>query len=427
MIANDTQRKKKRLRNTIIVLAPLVVTVLIFTGGYLYSTHATQTERARIRVQLREDVLYDLDYLLWALEENLPTMDIIRRKNGIDLLGLGQELRENLADPEVEVYFMYFWRMLGSDFIGPSGPVYPTGSLLRVDEGMRQWFRLEYGRHDLPLSARNVALFDRTPNFVVPIGAGAYFNPVQSIATNIIEEGRIAFYRINNFTERLTPFENMQTRQFLENITDYEHLIIDLRGNTGGALWFFDEILGRFLIDEVHTAYFHNFYMDGRHNIEFMDAMGDMRPQSAPFNIDDVKGFIADEYLHIIDDITQTQYHYVYRHTVTPAYPEALFSGRVWMLVDENMMGAAQMAAAFYKDIFTLVGETTGGGLSFCNMAGVSNFITLPRTGIIIRYDAVLSLDSNGRPIEYGTEPHFFNRPGMDALETVLAFIDEDL
>jgi len=33
--------------------------------------------------------------------------------------------------------------------------------------------------------------------------------------------------------------------------------------------------------------------------------------------------------------------------------------------------------------------------------------------------------DRYGRPLEAGTIPHYFNRPGMDALETVLAMIEE--
>jgi len=33
--------------------------------------------------------------------------------------------------------------------------------------------------------------------------------------------------------------------------------------------------------------------------------------------------------------------------------------------------------------------------------------------------------DERGRPIEAGTEPHYSNRGGMDALETVLALIVE--
>jgi len=49
----------------------------------------------------------------------------------------------------------------------------------------------------------------------------------------------------------------------------------------------------------------------------------------------------------------------------------------------------------------------------------------MPNTGIIFYFDIFYVTDSRGRPLEAGTIPHFFNRPGMDALETVLALIAE--
>ena len=94
------------------------------------------------------------------------------------------------------------------------------------------------------------------------------------------------------------------------------------------------------------------------------------------------------------------------------------------MLIDENVYSSALDVAAVHKDIgfATFVGETTGGG---AGSPWYSNFFSLPNTGIIIRYDPGLVVDVRGRPLEYGIEPHYFNRPEMDALETVLAMIAE--
>jgi len=158
-----------------------------------------------------------------------------------------------------------------------------------------------------------------------------------------------------------------------------------------------------------------------------MNSMADVRPQSMPIDIDYFRAFLAPQYLHVLYDIMRMDYYYVYAHTLQPSELQTQFNGKIWMLVDENMFSAAQWVATFYKEIgfATLVGNTTGGGLAFCSVAMFSNYITLPNTGIIVRYDTMLSLDPRGRPIEYGTEPHYFNRPGMDALETVLALIEE--
>jgi len=250
---------------------------------------------------------------------------------------------------------------------------------------------------------------------------------MQSIETEIIEEGRIAYYGIARFSERLTPYECELTQQFLAKIADFEHFIIDLRGVTGGALWFFDEILGRPLISEEKYVYFHNFYRAGSRNLAFFEAMGSRRPQSSAFDISGFADIISDEYLHVLGYLTDMDFHYLYRYTLTPSSTPYGFSGKIWILIDEHTIDAAQVAAAFYKEIgfATFVGNTTGGSAAICSAAGSSNFITLPNTSFVIRYDVVLTLAPSGRPIEYGTDPHYFNRPGMCALETVLALIEE--
>jgi len=44
---------------------------------------------------------------------------------------------------------------------------------------------------------------------------------------------------------------------------------------------------------------------------------------------------------------------------------------------------------------------------------------------IIFCFDIFYVTDSLGRPLEAGNVPHYFNRPGIDALEAVLALIKE--
>ena len=66
------------------------------------------------------------------------------------------------------------------------------------------------------------------------------------------------------------------------------------------------------------------------------------------------------------------------------------------------------------------MGDTTGGGFGGPRVA-----VPMPNTGVIFYFDMFYITDARGRPIEAGTDPHFFNRPGMDALETVLALIAE--
>ena len=53
-------------------------------------------------------------------------------------------------------------------------------------------------------------------------------------------------------------------------------------------------------------------------------------------------------------------------------------------------------------------------------------FSALPNTGLIVSWDIDYVTDQYGRALnEFPTKPQYFNREGMDALETVLQMIEE--
>jgi ABC-type glycerol-3-phosphate transport system substrate-binding protein len=86
------------------------------------------------------------------------------------------------------------------------------------------------------------------------------------------------------------------------------------------------------------------------------------------------------------------------------------------------MGSAAQIVPWVVKEIdfATLVGEVTGGILG-----GPRTFVALPNSGIVFQMDLFYITDQYGFPLEAGTTPHYFNRDGYDALETVLQMIAE--
>ena len=107
-----------------------------------------------------------------------------------------------------------------------------------------------------------------------------------------------------------------------------------------------------------------------------------------------------------------------------PYIPDTSFDGKVWLLTNGNNYSGGALFARHAKEMgfATLVGEQTGG--AYTTSAGM--FFALPNTGIILRWDIDYLTDSEGRALnEFPTTPHHLNRPGMDALETVLKLIEE--
>jgi len=209
-----------------------------------------------------------------------------------------------------------------------------------------------------------------------------------------------------------------------------EHMIIDLRGNEGGDVkHFVDEILRPILRRPIDPDAF-IFFKDG----PYVRRFGDLIFEPATFTsfmamtehyrpIDEI---LAEFDLPDMPQVDRERLHFgAPAGNALPLEPEPFaprFHGKIWLLVDDHVLSSAQVAAWLASETghITLVGDVTGG-----NMGGPRTIAFMPNTGIMFQFDIFYITDSQGRPFEAGTVPHHFNRPGMDALETVLALIEE--
>jgi len=432
--------KKKPIITGISAIA--IIAVVAFFAVPIISYFTPYHWRNRLS---RADILYDFDYMIATLEDNFPSFGIIYRRNGVDMLEVAGDVRHRL-ESERRIGFEGFWNILRDDFFyhaSAEGCPLEVGHLrlVRYEEwlgsvlsyrGWNQPGRTPY-RFDVlrnrPSDPRYRYLEARTT--VLEREAGWVQHRVSSV--NIIEEGQIGYIRLYTFLREPSIEEWNRLLYFYNEIADFEHLIIDIRGNTGGQPLFFYHMVTSFLIDRPLTTRFHHFMLGGEHNMRLLTAVGAQhrRAWSANdegFNLGGQQRLFidADVSSYIMQDIAKMDYRFIEHVQIRPWHENyrSRFSGQIWMLIDESNYSAALKVAAVHKQagFATFVGETTSGGA-----AGQwsSNFIALPNSGIIIRYDPTLVLDIHGRPLEYGIEPHHFNRPGMDALETVLALIAE--
>jgi hypothetical protein len=252
--------------------------------------------------------------------------------------------------------------------------------------------------------------------------------------TNIIEEGKIAYVSAISMDDLIK--NRNQLRNFYTDIWDYEHLIIDLRGNPGGYVEYFIEILLRPLLnDTVEIPVCYYFYIDGRYVQRYRTLSHfPVHPFS---NIAILESYrLVDEIIMENDlselnlaDMERLQYGTAVGGKqpltplrIAPHETDTVYSGKIWLLTDNKMASGAQLAAWLVKELelATLVGDITGG----C-MGGPRTMALMPNTGVLFQFDIFYMTDSRGRPLEAGTIPHHFNKEGMDALETALAMIEE--
>ncbi|MCL2855296.1 MAG: S41 family peptidase [Defluviitaleaceae bacterium] len=384
----------------------------------------------------REQFLEDFDYLMTALEENFPSFGIIYRRNGVDMMALVPELRQRILDAPETFSYISFWNMLRDDFFSHA---FPVGHLwLACYYG---YFQSSYQRFNNRRRTVYSYFGDRLTSHIWSeehlyhsqrVTPTLGFNN-HRITTEILTEGQVAYIRlprIHTYSLSRTPIpaDIRRVDAFYSQLEGFEHLILDMRGIYGGLFELFTRPLITPLIDYPLETTFHQFYMAGENNKQQL-SRGAVRTNTAmPFNISDLPTIFPHANMSeaVISDLRLMDY-YIARNISVAPHPErrAPFNGKVWLLTDMNNFSAAQQIAAFLHQtgFATLVGQTTGGMAAY--ITAVHSRITLPNTTFQVRYDPLYIISADGRPWEYGTVPHHFNRDGMDALQTVLALIAE--
>jgi len=241
--------------------------------------------------------------------------------------------------------------------------------------------------------------------------------------TMIAEDG-IAYLHIKSFYNSLEMDFNKLIPFFAE-IQDYDHLIIDIRGNGGGFAGYFPFML-ELLIDEPLTFQYPEFYIDSKLTAGYYEYPASMlggnlvgiykskdfvkEQKMTQFNKDDLK---------LLDKVLLWETEFLPMAELSDDV--APFNGEIWLLVDGGCASASVVAAMICANtgFATVVGEPTTG------VTGVIyTYTVLPNTGIVVRTDLGYVTDDFGRSYEeFGVIPQIPNMPELDALATVMTLI----
>jgi len=276
------------------------------------------------------------------------------------------------------------------------------------------WF---YGEHDVNLDA-DYYVFPEIPD---------------NIETEVIVPGEIAYLRINSFIGN-PEFDDRTILPFLQDVQDFDHLIIDIRGNAGGLMSYFNEYVLRRIISEPIEVGSYEFFSSGDMAYRWMNAYAQTALQLGSLaswqeqiytGVVPATDFIQERGMEHFneDDLARLDYVLISRYAIIPSDDNVGFDGKVWLLIDGGSQSASSHVAktALYTGFATVVGENTSGV-----MASVHSYSALPSTGILWRIDLGYVTDADGRSFEvYGISPQIQNRPGLDALETVREVISE--
>jgi hypothetical protein len=179
-----------------------------------------------------------------------------------------------------------------------------------------------------------------------------------------------------------TPLYHTRIMNFYESIADYNHLIIDIRGNSGGSDRFWaQEIVEPLLKEKAKSPSYFAIHNDASYAHMMRKERGwYLRASKSRFDhlpleaqSDDVK-------------IYKTSRKYGPENTVD-------FAGKIAVLTDHKIFSSSESFSAFCKTtgFATLYGTNTGG-----DGIGDATYFILPNSKLIIRFSYLLGLFPNG-------------------------------
>lgn len=341
-------------------------------------------------------LLADYDALWEALETDYVFFPVLRQQ-GIDLEQVRENYRQKAAglEPEVGDFYTLLERMFSE--LGN------FAHLSMVDSHTYEICQQAYNSQDAGPNGWRTALQNkRTQEVYTELagkdGAEGLPDSFPEVECGYDEGRRAVTFRIPSFDASLLQRDRCFVEDYLRSLggVPIDHIIFDITGNGGGHTGYWrDNIVAPFggSYDRDVFLYYRDTELTRSYISEDMEPQPIGRlPESHP-----APEFVSELGL---TRFIREQYTETFEATLSG---DALTAKR-WVLINERVYSAADSFASFCKETgwATLVGTRTKG-----DGDGIPPvLVTLPNTGLLVRFSAVTGENSEGRlNALYGTAP----------------------
>lgn len=418
----------------------LVITAFILTA--CVRTGPENTEYSEYEAQIVENLLYDFDYLIVFIEENSPLIGPIERRFNIDFSEEISRIRSRITLGNINfgrattfeemerVAAQFFYDEILMDITMTTrglGHLAPTSEESLIDHFARvQRYLLEEERSSLgylfyemyrdPVLSRFYNLDDIC---LETDGLGEFDK--NNITTTILVEDEVAYVAVASFMNSI-ELDGEVLRPFFEEIQDFDHLIIDIRGNLGGYMSHFTYLFMATLSDDVQVVNYPEFFRRTEPIMEHVEAYIDSYRVHNGFTgtFGPAADFFQENPMLDMNSSDRALLDYVveWEFLIEPSEDNVPFDGEIWLLVDHWSASASENAAIYSMSsgFATVVGYDTIGVLGAMTVS-----IPLPNTGILFRVDFGFIPNEDGwSQEEFGVAPQYRVPFGEDILEYVL-------
>ena len=202
------------------------------------------------------------------------------------------------------------------------------------------------------------------------------------------EKKKLGYMSIKSFYYGNIQKDKQKIFDFYNEIEDYETLIIDIRGNGGGAEAYWTDLLVAPLIKEELSYKYHSIYRNGEYIKPFIEERIGKKIKRLKNKNSNKKD---KEIKKVFDEIgSNFSYYEEFKYDVKPSKEKINFKGKIYLLVNDEVYSAAESFSIFSKatNFATLVGNITGGdGIGMDPI-----LLPLPNSGLVVRFPAEVGI-----------------------------------
>lgn len=371
-------------------LSIILIAIIFILSGCGVNNYKLSNESSNINnKQLTEkEKLDDFEYMYTIIKENYPYLEVNKRLNGVDWLAKKDDYISSIkATPNDESFFNTLNLILSDLNNGHTGMInknnyYNSKSVFEKYSKMDQAWLEQMNKSKTVERYSFMKQKDEAKSSQGIVRSN-------NVKTIDLVQGKVGYLAMQSFNTFNIDEDMKIIKPYLEQIKNYNDLIIDIRGNGGGDDTYWSENIVPMLINKPLEEKLYLAYRGGAFLEPFVkNRMGGyekLEPISNIYNenLKNLPPELKEDFKYYLKIIS----NYEPKNSVG-------FEGKIYLLVDKKVFSASEAFAIFAKStgFATLVGEKTGGDGLGCDPA----VCALPNSGYVFRFTQEMGLVSDG-------------------------------
>ncbi|XZK74125.1 S41 family peptidase [Clostridium perfringens] len=356
-----------------------------------------------------EQKIEDFNYLYNTIEENYPFLETNKRLNNVDWLSKKEEYLQRVKNTKSDIEFLMTLNSILSELNNGHTHMITNSSQFRdfreiysMNKGWQKKVQLPVLNNKKALARYNIDKNEKIQ--VLNQEKNEKTEGIRNASTKDIVEGKIGYIYIPQMISYYNMGNDIELiDEYLNNIKEYQALIIDIRGNGGGDSYYWISYLVPKLIDKVYENTTYSFWKDGeiinnylkKSKVKYSTGFGEVK------DLDTIK-------LVNLPVEVKENFKYYSKNTmeISPSEDSINFKGNIYLLVDKLVYSSSEAFASFAKQtgFATLIGERTGGD----GIGSDPLLHMLPNSGYVFRFSKDMGTTADGTSSEeFKTEPDY--------------------